>query len=256
MLQFAELTEVMRQRGDTKFIDVLNKIRVVNVNEDVQKQIRERSIEESDISYPENALHMFAEYPTVKHNCEMLDKLTGKTCIINAIDQIFADCKYPETLFSLAQNKKQSETGGLAKCLELKVDTKVMVTVNVDTQDMLINGQVGEVAGFEIMNSIVKKVYLKFQDPLVGRNAMFSDRFAQQHCSVPLQKCDSDIPVCKGSISSIIKRTQFPLMSSWECTIHKVQGLSLEEGVVNFDLQKQRTFGQGQMYTALSRVSS
>ena len=40
-------------------------------------------------------------------------------------------------------------------------------------------------------------------------------------------------------------------MLSWERTIHKVQGLSLEEGVVNFDLQKQRTFGQGQMYTAL-----
>ena len=43
---------------------------------------------------------------------------------------------------------------------------------------------------------------------------------------------------------------------SWACTIHKVQSLSLEEGVVNFDLQKQRKFGQGQMYTALSRVSS
>ena len=45
-------------------------------------------------------------------------------------------------------------------------------------------------------------------------------------------------------------------MLSWACTIHKVQALSLEKDVVNFDLQKQRTFGQGQMYTALSRVSS
>ena len=45
-------------------------------------------------------------------------------------------------------------------------------------------------------------------------------------------------------------------MLSWACTIHKVQGLSLEKFVVNFDLQKQRTSGQGQMYIALSRVSS
>ena len=44
MFQFAELTEVMKQRGDTKFIDLLNKIRVGNVDEDVQKQIRERFI--------------------------------------------------------------------------------------------------------------------------------------------------------------------------------------------------------------------
>ena len=79
---------------------------------------------------------------------------------------------------------------------------------------MFINGQIGEVAGFEIMNSIVKKVYLKFQDPLVGRNAMLSDHFAQQTCFVPLQKCDADIPICKGSISPSIKRTEFPLMLS------------------------------------------
>ena len=54
-----------------------------------------------------------------------------------------------------------------------------MVTVNVDMQDMPINGQIGEVADFEIMDSIVKKVYLKFQDPVVGKNAMLYDHFPQ-----------------------------------------------------------------------------
>ena len=150
---------------------------------------------------------MFAKnYPTVKHNRKILDKLAGKTYIINATDQIPADCKYPKTLISLAQNKKQSETGGLAKCLQLKVGAKVMVTVKVDMQDMLINGQVGEVAGFKIMKSIVKKVYLKFQDPLVERDAILFDHFAQQNCFVPLQNCDADIPIYK-SISHIIKQT-------------------------------------------------
>ena len=37
MLQFAELTEVMRQRGGTKFIDLINKIRVGNLDKDFQK---------------------------------------------------------------------------------------------------------------------------------------------------------------------------------------------------------------------------
>ena len=110
--------------------------------------------------------------------------------------------------------------------------------------------------GFEVKNSIVQNVYLKFQDPLVGGNAMLSDHFAQQNCFVPLQKCDADISIFKGSLSPSIKPKQFPLMLSWACNIHEVQGLSLEEDVVNCDLQKQRTFGQGQMYTALSRVSS
>ena len=85
---------------------------------------------------------------------------------------------------------------------------------------------------------------------------MLSDNFTQQNCFVPLQKCDAVIPICEGLISCSIKRTEFPLILSWACTIHKVQALNLDEGVVNFNLQKQRTFGQEQMYTALSRVSS
>ena len=50
MFQFSELTEVMKKRGDAKFIDLLYKIRVGNIDEDVQKQIRERLIEETDIN--------------------------------------------------------------------------------------------------------------------------------------------------------------------------------------------------------------
>ena len=127
------------------------------------------------------------------------------------MDHILADCKYPETLISFAQNKKLSETGGLAKCLELKIGANVMVTVNFDIQDMLINGQVGEVARFEVMNSIAKNVYLKFQDSLLGRKAILSDYFAQQNCFVPLQKCDADIPICKGSISTSNNERKFHL---------------------------------------------
>ena len=45
-------------------------------------------------------------------------------------------------------------------------------------------------------------------------------------------------------------------MLSWACTVHKVQGLSLTSAVVSFDLEKQRSFYEGQMYVALSRVTS
>ena len=45
-------------------------------------------------------------------------------------------------------------------------------------------------------------------------------------------------------------------MLAWGCTVHKVQGLTLEEVVISFDLVKQRYFNSGQMYVALSRVTS
>ena len=45
-------------------------------------------------------------------------------------------------------------------------------------------------------------------------------------------------------------------MLSWACTVHKVQGLSLTSAVVSFDLEKQKSFNEGQMYVALSRITS
>ena len=44
-------------------------------------------------------------------------------------------------------------------------------------------------------------------------------------------------------------------MLSWACTIHEVQGLSLNSTVISFDLEKQKLFNQGQIYVALSRVT-
>ena len=42
-------------------------------------------------------------------------------------------------------------------------------------------------------------------------------------------------------------------MKKLEAVLNEVQGLSLELGFNDFDLQKQKSFGAGQMYTALSR---
>ena len=45
-------------------------------------------------------------------------------------------------------------------------------------------------------------------------------------------------------------------MLSWGCTVHKVQGLSLSKGVVSFDLEKQKSYNQGQMCVAISRITN
>ena len=49
---------------------------------------------------------------------------------------------------------------------------------------------------------------------------------------------------------------QFPLVLPWVYTIYKVQGLSLHCGAISFSLQRQKSFNQGQMYVALSRIRS
>ena len=83
---------------------------------------------------------------------------------------------------------------------------------------------------------------------------MRSSDLGRQNSLVPIEKCEAVILIKKGSASPSIKRTQFPLILAWGSTVHKVQGLSLEQGVIDFDLRKQKSFGSGQIYTALSRV--
>ena len=43
---------------------------------------------------------------------------------------------------------------------------------------------------------------------------------------------------------------------AWACTVHKVQGLTVNEIVVCFDLHRQKHFNYGQIYVALSRARS
>jgi ATP-dependent DNA helicase PIF1 len=50
----------------------------------------------------------------------------------------------------------------------------------------------------------------------------------------------------------LAKRFQIPLVVAYAITIHKAQGLTLDEVVINF----RKAFSPGQVYVALSRVKS
>ena len=116
------------------------------MDESVQNRLKAIFFIENDVNYPRNAIHIFAENnPTLSHKKEILMSLPGVLHKIEAIDAIPGECKYPKSIISSAQNRKQTDTGSLAKCLELKKRVKVMITVNIDIQNRLINGQVGKV---------------------------------------------------------------------------------------------------------------
>ena len=254
---FVELDEVMRQQGDTQFINLLNIVRIADISIENESLIKSRFIEQSNPNYPHGALHIFAENaPAHAHNKQMLDRLTSHCVQIEAIDELPKDVS--SARIDARRNAKQSETGGLARILEIKLNARVMLTANIDILDRLINGLLGTVKHIASHNGNVKKIYLKLDDSKAGLHAMSGDVLASSRQWVPISRTEAKISINAGSNrkGSVIRRTQFPLMLSYACTVHKVQGLSLENVVVSFNLERQKTFNYGQMYVALSRATS
>ena len=131
-----------------------------------------------------------------------------------------------------------------------------MLTVNVDIKDQLINGLMGIVKHFENTEHVVSTIFIEFDDIDAGRNLILTNRFAIQNNWLPIKKCDTSIFIGNSSGSLSIKRTQFLIRLSWACTMHKVQGLTIPQAVVSFELEKRKTFKPGPMYVALGRIKS
>ena len=94
-------------------------------------------------------------------------------------------------------------------------------------------------------------------DESAGLQAIRSDTYGSQHDLVPIRRIEREIAInSKSACSPTIKRLQLPIILSWANTIHKLQGKTFQKVVVCFDLFKQRTFNPGQIYVALSRVTS
>ena len=258
LFKIAELHEVMRQRGDSELIDLLSKVRTSSLEECEEDLLKSRFITKDADNYPSDALHIFAENkPCQEHNLHMLNENTGNSLhSIAAIDQLPKNVS--KDILEKTFNRNQSETGRLAKMLEIKINARVMLTVNIDIADRLINGQIRTIRHISSdSNGNISKLYVKVDDTEAGVKNIDADPFARKYKWVPIEKAEASIIIRMNKDSfPAIKRTQFPLMLAWACTVHKVQGLSLQQAVISFKLFKQRSFNNDQMYVALSRVTS
>lgn len=116
------------------------------------------------------------------------------------------------------------------KSLELKVGTYVMciANINLNSENQIANGSQGMVVGFK--NGL----------PLV--------KFTNINQAIVI-----DYYTWKSETNKNIAVSQIPLIYAWAITIHKSQGLTLENALI--DIGK-NIFEDGQTYVALSRVKS
>ena len=88
VFRMIEFTEIMTQKDDQPFTELLNRLRTASHTEDDIKCIKSRSVNPADTFYPTHALHIFAENaPVDQNNSEHLDHLTTPLYELKATDQ-------------------------------------------------------------------------------------------------------------------------------------------------------------------------
>ena len=185
-------------------------------------------------------MHIFAENaPVDRHNNEHLDHLTKNLYTLKATDQYPLNVTRQDLDRVLARGR--SETGGLDSVILAKENVRVMLTTNIDINDRLINGQMGTIKKISINHTTQKPavIYINFDNSQAGIKAVekCKDKYARENGAVLIQPILARIKVRPGKPSSPeIQILQFPITLAWECTVHKVQGLTLNETVVSFNL--------------------
>ena len=114
----------------------------------------------------------------------------------------------------------------------MKDNCRVMLTTNIDINDRLINGQMGTIKKIATYQTTSKPsvIYVKFDDLQAGIKTIqkCTDNYAREHSVVPIQRVLARIKLRPGKSSSPeIQRLQFPITLAWACTVHKVQGLTV-----------------------------
>ena len=208
------LTEQHRQ-DDGEFLTLLSAIRHNAFGNDHLCSIESRKIEHH--AAPNGAPKLYS------HNADV-DRVN---------DQILAKLSGEPQLFAMSSQGPDALAAALKKgCLSpetlcLKAGAAVMFTKN-NPKEGFVNGTLGTVEAFDKHNGY----------PVI------KTRSARRIEVEPMDWAMEE----NGAIRARI--TQLPLRLAWAITVHKSQGMSLDEAVV--DLSAVFEFGQG--YVALSRV--
>jgi len=149
------------------------------------------------------------------------------------------------------QGFKASETQGLPYLLKLKTTAKYVITVNINTNDGLVNGASGQLMEIDHIasgcNRLVSTLWLIFTHSSVGVKAKAKKPHAQHSDWTPIEKTIKSFQY-KRNIQVSIERLQFPVNPAEAITIHKSQGATYSKVVVSLDNYMPRATSASGLY--------
>ena len=240
------LQENVGGNTDNQYAMLLNRARVGMLTDADKRLLIERL--QYDHHDFEGALRIFPTRKQVsQYNAECQNNMQYHTCIIQADHYSSSyDVTPGKNVHDSHIPQHDSDAGGLPNILNLSIGTRVMLIRNILTDVGLVNGAMGSIVSFDLDScDLPVHVNVRFDDPLIGRT------FQKSTVHDTIQICPIlHTFVYKGR--SIVRKA-FPLSPCWACTIHKVQGLSLDKAVIDIG---SGIFENGMAYVALSRVKT
>ncbi len=214
-----ELDHVFRQ-SDQKFINLLNKIRENKIDKSVIDQLNERYLPDnlSDIGYITLTTHNAKAREINESRLRSIDETEYR--FMASITGIFQEYSYPND-FELV----------------LKKGAQVMFVKNDPTPEKrYYNGKIGMIT--DISNNKIEVLCEGDEEPIEAQKLTW-------------EKVKYSINESSGEIDEEIEGMfhQYPLKLAWAITIHKSQGLTFDNAIIDAE----SAFAHGQVYVALSR---
>ena len=166
--QLHKLVEIVQQRSDPDFADLLNRVgECQQTNNDV---IQIKALANTDTAtWPDEFIKVYLNnYSAGQENKDCVGKLDSEVVVIKAQDSN-KDMETNTCSISIPDNIGLSQTANLPAKLKLCVSARVILTGNISVSDRLINGSIGTV------KHICSAIYMKFDDSKAGSS--LKDRF-------------------------------------------------------------------------------
>lgn len=246
--KLVNLTEIMRQKEDKQFAELLNRCRIKKKKEHLSTGDRELLLSrENDNAV--DALHIF---PTNAQVNEFNAQALASLCSNNGTEPIVlkAEDNVKQKYSPRGTNKANAVKNQfrLLKELQICVGARIMLIYNIDITDGLVNGAFGTVTRLIDVKSgnttEIKFIEVSFDNKRVGKRLGTK---VNNENRVIIERVEEMV----GKDGNIFRK-QFPLKLAWACSVHKVQGLTVCKAVVSL----KKIFQPGQAYVALSRVTS
>ena len=255
-----ELVDIMRQKDDLAFAQLLNRLRLNEMTEEDKQKLQTRVVDRETGDYPKDALHLFAQnYYVDQHNDTILSQLPGEKYVISCHDSVVSANIPANRHQSLIDKlpKDYGQTGQLKKSLTVVVGMIVVHTANVDVEDGLTNGATGVVKhiDFRWMEGTNRPsiIWVLFDDPRVGRATREKNRKFYN------SSIHADwTPVFETQRTFIhnyktFQRSQFPVTPASGKSVWKAEGATVDKVVVDLSQKETRKIPHIH-YVAFSRV--